>query len=196
MASTLGERIGPPAAKLYAVDPVEVATTSASAAYRMNSSPWRLMEMAAIPWPGTRTRAMSLNARHSRPSGRRVRTAMRASVVKRPLSMRSSAAARSSTSISARKPSRPRLTPSTGVAEPESSRMARSMVPSPPRLTIRPARATRSSAGTATALQAMRPTSSGSPSTSVRCVRAQWTTDSMTGPGLRLGCRIRPIDPI
>ena len=67
-------------------------------------------------------------------------TASRGSVLKSCASIADSAAASSGTSTSARNPSLPRFTPSTGNRCPSASRMARSMVPSPPMLTSRSAR--------------------------------------------------------
>src|SRR5437762_261634 len=67
-------------------------------------------------------------------------TARRGSIVNSLASMAESAAGRSGTSTSARKPSLPRFTPSTGARCPSASRTARSIVPSPPKLTTRSAR--------------------------------------------------------
>jgi hypothetical protein len=60
--SARGETIGPPAEKLYAVEPVGVATTTASAAYRTKGCSSTQTSTAATGWPGYRTSATSLNA--------------------------------------------------------------------------------------------------------------------------------------
>ena len=78
--SARGETIGPPAEKLYAVDPVGVATTIASAAYRTNRCSSTRTSTAATGWPGCRTSATSLNA-YAEPAGKSTCTATRASTV-------------------------------------------------------------------------------------------------------------------
>ena len=75
-----GETIGPPAAKAYAVEPVGVEITTASAAYRTNGLPSTRIPTAAPPWPGTRTSAMSLNASFLRPR-KQASTAVRPSTL-------------------------------------------------------------------------------------------------------------------
>ncbi len=65
--SARGDTIGPPAEKLYAVEPVGVATTMASAAYRTNRCPSTRTSTAATGWPGWRTSATSLKAKEVPP---------------------------------------------------------------------------------------------------------------------------------
>src|SRR5579859_5627348 len=106
--------------------------------------------------------------------------------------MASSAACRSGTSISARNPSLPTLTPRTGARLPTARRIARSMVPSPPRLTSRSADAVISSAWTGTASQPIRVTSGSRPSTFAPRARLQVTTASTVSAGVRSGWSTRP----
>jgi hypothetical protein len=109
---------------------------------------------------------MSLNAVMVRPSIT-ASTASRGSVLNEWPSMADSASGRSGTSTSARNPSLPRFTPSTGNRCRSASRMARSMVPSPPMLTSRSARCLSSSAETGVALQASLDSSLSTPRTSI-----------------------------
>jgi len=109
---------------------------------------------------------MSLNAVMTR-SPMTASTASRGSVVKEWASIADSASGRSGTSTSARNPSLPRFTPSTGNRCRSASRMARSMVPSPPMLTSRSARSRSSSGDTGLALQASRDSSLSRPMTSI-----------------------------
>src|SRR5262249_19350608 len=178
--------------KLYAVEPVGVETRTASAAYCTNRAPSTSMPTAAIPSPGIRTRAMSLNALITVPSGSTVETAVRDSTVYRCSSIADSAAGSPGTSTSARKPRRPTLTPRTGVLRPSISRMVRSIVPSPPRLTSSVAWSINWSSSTATAEQSMRSTSSCRPSTVTSRSRAQPMIVSIAVLESRRGCSTRP----
>src|ERR1700744_232258 len=119
-------------------------------------------------------------------------TASRGSVVNSWLSMADSASGRSGTSTSARKPSLPRFTPSTGYRCRSARRMARSIVPSPPRLTSRSARWRSSSALTASAVQAILRISLSMPRTSI-CRRAAPSQMAATAPlQSRSGCSTMP----
>ena len=102
--------------------------------------------------------------------------------------MADSAPGSSGTSTSARKPSLPRLTPSTGARCRSASRMARSIVPSPPRLTSRSERRPSSSGVTAIALQCSRTISSLIPRTWVLFCAAQSRTafTALLGVPLRM----------
>ena len=142
--STVGDTIGPPAEYAYAVEPVGVAMTTASAAYRTNGCPSTTTSTAATLSPGMRTRATSLNAVRVGSQTLQV-TAIRGSIVYAWASTADSASSSSAMSTSARKPSRPKLTPSTGRPCGPASRSARSIVPSPPRLITRLDRAASSS---------------------------------------------------
>jgi len=70
--------------------------------------------------------------------------------------------------------------------------MLRSMVPSPPRLTSSADRSTSSGTSTDTALQSIRPTSSGKPSTVTWRVVAQLMIVSIAGDESRRGCSTSP----
>jgi len=96
------------------------------------------------------------------------------------------------TSTSARKPSLPRFTPSTGNRCRSASRMARSMVPSPPMLTSRSARSRSSSADTGVALQATLDSSVSMPRTSIPRWSAQSSTEATAPPQSRSGCSTNP----
>ena len=189
--SAPGETIGPPAEKLYAVDPVGVATTMASAAYRTKGCSATHTSTAATGCPGCRTSATSLKAKEV-PPPKSTCAATRVSTVKRPASTAASASGRSGTSTSARKPSRPRLTPSTGTPAGWDSRNARSMVPSPPRLTSR-SHLGSSPASMACTPPPIRATSSGRPSTSAPCPPAQARIISIASAESRRGCSTNPI---
>src|SRR5579859_6781339 len=106
--------------------------------------------------------------------------------------MADSAAGTSGTSTSARNPSLPRLTPSTGARCPSASRMARSMVPSPPRLTSRSERVASSAGGTATAEQLSRLISCSMPRTSTPLRCAQFRIAVTASAESRSGCRTMP----
>jgi hypothetical protein len=111
---TVGETIGPPAEKLYAVDPVGVDTITASGRVAHEAVPLDGDADRRHLSPGTRTSAMSLNEVTTEPSASVVCTAVRGSTVYSWLSMDDSASDRWPASTSARKPSRPTFTPSTG----------------------------------------------------------------------------------
>ena len=98
-------------------------------------------------------------------------TASRGSMVNSWSSMADSAPGRSGTSTSARKPSLPRFTPSTGARCRSASRIARSIVPSPPRLTSRSERWPSSAAVTAIAAQFSLLISASMPRTWAPCAR-------------------------
>ena len=134
---------------------------------------------------------MSLNAVMTR-SPMTASTASRGSVVKECASIADSASGRSGTSTSARNPSLPRFTPSTGNCCRSASRMARSTVPSPPMLTSRSARCRSSSAVTGLALQASLDSSLSMPSTSIPRWSAQSSTEATAPPQSRSGCSISP----
>ena len=134
---------------------------------------------------------MSLNAVMTR-SPRTASTASRGSVVKDFASIADRASGRPGTSTSARNPSLPRLTPSTGNFCRSASRMARSMVPSPPMLTSRSARCRSSSADTGLALQASLDSSLSMPRTSIPRWSAQSSTEATAPPQSRSGCSINP----
>src|ERR1700759_4470706 len=104
------------------------------------------------------------------------------------------AAGRSGTSTSARKPSLPRLTPSTGARCPSASRMARSMVPSPPRLTSRSTWRPSSSSLSGSAAQLSRVSSAALPYTLMSRWAAQLSTASTASAESRWGCRTSPTE--
>jgi hypothetical protein len=147
--------------------------------------------MAAVLCPGNRLHAMSLNAVMTR-SPIIASTARRGSVVKVCPSIADSASGSWGTSTSARNPSLPRFTPSTGNRCRSASRMARSMVPSPPMLTRRSARWRISSADTGVALQATRDSSLSMPRTSIPRWSAQSSTEATAPPQSRSGCSTNP----
>ncbi len=147
--------------------------------------------MAAVLRPGNRLHAMSLNAVMTW-SPMIASTARRGSVVKVCSSIADSASGSWGTSTSARNPSLPRFTPSTGNRCRSASRMARSMVPSPPMLTSRSARWRISSADTGVALQASRDSSLSMPRTSIPRWSAQSSTEATAPPQSRSGCSTNP----
>src|SRR5215470_6646161 len=119
-------------------------------------------------------------------------TASRGSMLYSWSSMADSAAGRSGTSTSARNPSLPRFTPSTGARCRSASRSARSIVPSPPRLTTRSDRWPSSAAGTAIAAQFSRRISVSMPSTWTPLRWAQPRTASTASAESRAGCNTMP----
>lgn len=181
--------------KLYAVEPVGVATTTASAVYDTKGCPWTRTATAADLCPGLRSSTTSLSA-VSRESPNVAWTPERDSTVNRRSSIASRASGSSGMSTSARKPSRPTLTPSTGTRLPATSRIARSIVPSPPRLISRSAVAAISSAPTATASHPIRATSAVSPRTLASRARLQRTTVATVGALVRSGWSTSPTVPM
>src|SRR6266487_1797814 len=149
----------------------------------------------ADPCPGTRTTATSLKAvmtcSLNTPS-----MASLGSIVNCLLSMADSAPGRPGTSTSARNPSLPRFTPRTGASCRSASRMARSIVPSPPRLTTRSQRRPSSSAVTGTAAQFSLLISVSMPKTAICLRAAQPSTASTASAESRWGCRTRPTECI
>src|SRR5208282_1309769 len=149
------------------------------------------MPTSALPLPGTRTTTMSLNAVTVLPP-RTVSTASRGSIVYSRESTAESASGRSGTSISARNPSLPRFTPSTNALCWSASRMARSIVPSPPRLTMRSERRPSSSGVTPIAAQLSLPISELMPKTLMDLRMAQSRMAFTASAESRSGCRTRP----
>ena len=140
-ASMVGNTMGPPADRQYAVEPVGVETMSPSARY------------AVANWPATETSRLmmrliadlvmttSFSATYSL-SRSPCRTIRAPSIIRSSTrsSSRSSAsrAGKSSSAVSAvRKPSPPRFTPRMGTLRSPTSRAMESNVPSPPRTSRR-----------------------------------------------------------
>src|ERR1700677_2128926 len=147
--------------------------------------------MAAVLWPGNRTNTMSLNA-VTIWSARTASTASRGSVVNSWASMADRALARSGTSTSARKPSLPRFTPRTGALSRSASLIARSIVPSPPRLTTRSARRRNSSLVTGSAVHRSLLSSLSMPMTWIPRRSAQSRIAPTAPPQSRSGCSTSP----
>ena len=145
-ASTSGQTTGPPAENAYAVDPVGVAHTTPSHPHRDSGRPSISVTTSIIRSRATFSTLASFSAQVvavTVPFCRTVTsTVIRCSTVYRRLITRSMTSGRSSCSASARKPTWPRFTPSSGTPAGLVISATRSSVPSPPRtITISVSRA-------------------------------------------------------
>src|SRR5690349_3346675 len=135
-ASTSGHTTGPPAENAYAVDPVGVAHTTPSQPYRDSRRPSTSTSTSSIFSRAPFSTDTSLSAQDraiSSPSHSAVTsTVSRSSTVYAPTTTSRTARSRLSSSASARKPTRPRLMPSSGAPAGRATSAARSTVPSPP----------------------------------------------------------------
>src|ERR1700722_129352 len=125
-------------------------------------------------------------------SARTASTASRGSVVNSWASMADRALARSGTSTSARNPSLPRFTPRTGALSRSASLIARSIVPSPPRLATRSARRRNSSLVTGSAVHRSLLSSLSMPMTWIPRRSAQSRIAPTAPPQSRSGCSTSP----
>ena len=140
-ASTSGHTTGPPAENAYAVDPVGVAHDHAVAAparqrpavdlddHLDHPLAAGLLDLSLVERPG---RAPTSPPSTSTTTSRVIRSSTRPARGRRP---RSRPRRRSSRSASARKPTWPRLTPSSGTSRCRASSAPRRIVPSPPSTT-------------------------------------------------------------
>ncbi len=139
-ASTSGQTTGPPAEKAYAVEPVGVAHTTPSQPKPDTGRPSTSMTTSSMRSRDAFSTDASLSAQSvctTRPSLRtRTSSVIRSSTSYSRVTTRSTTLSRSSRSASARKPTRPRLTPSIGTPEARANSAPRSRVPSPPSTTI------------------------------------------------------------
>lgn len=135
-ASTSGHTTGPPAENAYAVEPVGVAHTMPSQPKPVTGRPSISRTTSSIRSGETFCTAASLSAqsRCTTAPSLCTRTSMviRSSTSYARVTTRSTTLSRSSRSASARKPTRPRLTPSIGTPEARAKAAPRSSVPSPP----------------------------------------------------------------
>ena len=117
-ASTSGQTTGPPAENAYAVEPVGVANTTPSHPHRDSGRPSTSITMSSIRSRAAFSTLASFSAQVvavTSPFARTVTSiVIRCSIRYFPSTTRSTASDRSSGSASARKPTWPRLTPSSG----------------------------------------------------------------------------------
>ena len=160
-ASTSGQTTGPPAENAYAVDPVGVAHTTPSQPQRDSGRPSTSVTTSSIRSRAAFSTVASFRAQvcaTTAPSCWTVTsTVIRSSTTNWRATMRSTVSARPSGSASARNPTWPRFTPSSGAPAGRASSAARRIVPSPPTtMTISAPSAACGPAGTSsTPVQAM-----------------------------------------